>query len=312
MLIRLQISPPSALAPIGSAHVFVTSITGDSQLVKLGLAGSSAGATATSSRTSPKAIARKKGKNRASAEAAESGWNVALSEEKGSASVLERWVNLAPVKDFATVGDESGAVVSPHRVIRVTVDVRLKESVAPCSGVRLIDIKLTTHHSQWCWSRRHVVDRGHRRSAEHLANNARRRARAVNFQAIGCADLRRSTKLLLSTNASSHLLDISPSVSVSGLCSQIASRPTLAAALLPDSRLLATISSHGAEVWGDVVNGERIAAWNCPQGKEVVAADMADGVMVLALRGGQVVVLSANGTELQHEAYVPRFRQDRG
>lgn len=109
-------------------------------------------------------------------------------------------------------------------------------------------------------------------------------------------------RLLLSTSASSHLVEISPNVSVTELCSQIASGQILCAALLPGSSLLATVSAHGVEVWGDVVNGERVASWNCPQGKEVVAADMADGVMVLGLRGGQVVVLSAKGTEIQHEA----------
>jgi hypothetical protein len=30
----------------------------------------------------------------------------------GSTEVLERWVNLAPVKDFCAVGDQSGGTVS--------------------------------------------------------------------------------------------------------------------------------------------------------------------------------------------------------
>lgn len=33
----------------------------------------------------------------------------------GSTEVLERWVNLAPVKDFCAVGDQSGGTVS-HRI----------------------------------------------------------------------------------------------------------------------------------------------------------------------------------------------------
>lgn len=35
-----------------------------------------------------------------------------MDEIEGRVEILERWMNLAPVKDFAVVEDESGAVVS--------------------------------------------------------------------------------------------------------------------------------------------------------------------------------------------------------
>lgn len=66
-----QISPPSSLVPVGSTHVFITSITGDAQLVNLASARpDAAGVTSPPSKTSPWAIGGKKGKSRASAEAA--------------------------------------------------------------------------------------------------------------------------------------------------------------------------------------------------------------------------------------------------
>lgn len=35
-----------------------------------------------------------------------------MEQVQGSLEVIERWMNLAPVKDFTVVSDESGAVVS--------------------------------------------------------------------------------------------------------------------------------------------------------------------------------------------------------
>lgn len=84
-----QTSPPSSLTPLSPNHIFVSSTTGDSQLVRL---------------TQTQTVDRGKGK--------QTRQEPEVDEVSGSVEILERWMNLAPVKDFAVVEDESGAVVS--------------------------------------------------------------------------------------------------------------------------------------------------------------------------------------------------------
>jgi DNA damage-binding protein 1 len=81
------ISPPSSLTPLSPNHIFITSAAGDHQLVRL--------QPGSSSKMQPKRDAEPE-----------------VEQVQGSLEVIERWMNLAPVKDFTVVSDESGAVVS--------------------------------------------------------------------------------------------------------------------------------------------------------------------------------------------------------
>jgi DNA damage-binding protein 1 len=63
---------------------------------------------------SPRGIPARKGKDKARdrEEDEDSGWRVELEEQNGQAEVLERWMNLAPVKDFAVIEEEGRGAVS--------------------------------------------------------------------------------------------------------------------------------------------------------------------------------------------------------
>jgi DNA damage-binding protein 1 len=78
--------------------VFAGSAAGDAQVIRLG----------------EPAPQSRKGKGVATGNMLENYWNVEATASDASVEVLQRWTNLAPVKDFAVVEDESGGLVSRH------------------------------------------------------------------------------------------------------------------------------------------------------------------------------------------------------
>jgi DNA damage-binding protein 1 len=70
------------------------------------------GQTSPSSKTTARSIPGREGKGRECEEQEESAWRLELDEGVGKVEVLERWMNLAPVKDFCVVEEEGRGLVS--------------------------------------------------------------------------------------------------------------------------------------------------------------------------------------------------------
>jgi DNA damage-binding protein 1 len=104
-------SPASSLTVLDDMHLFCASTCGDSTLLKLDIPAPGPPSSPIAPSSSPRS--RKiKGKGRE--ELATS--SISVSEPgMGSVETLERWVNLAPVKDFCAIGDQSGGTVCPLR-----------------------------------------------------------------------------------------------------------------------------------------------------------------------------------------------------
>lgn len=106
-----QVSPPTALSYVDNGFLFVSSACGDSQLVSLSIP-QDGSATASPSNSGARAIHRK-GKGRAQETVDAGTWAIDMTEDgEGEVSVRERWMNLAPVKDFTVVEEEDGRLVS--------------------------------------------------------------------------------------------------------------------------------------------------------------------------------------------------------
>lgn len=118
------------------------------------------------------------------------------------------------------------------------------------------------------------------------------------------ADVPSTTNLLVSTDVSTHLLTIDPAITDANICSQLNARPTLAAGLLPGGQLLATVCPDGVELWSDLVNGEKVGTWMVQPGQDIVAAQVEEGYIVVAKRGGEVAVLSTKQHQLEHVMWV--------
>jgi DNA damage-binding protein 1 len=104
-------SPASSLTPLSSNHLFCASACGDSTLLHLDIPSPGPPSSPTAPSSSPRRRLKGKGKEEVSSPS-----SIIVSEPSmGSTEVLERWVNLAPVKDFCAVGDQSGGTVS-HRI----------------------------------------------------------------------------------------------------------------------------------------------------------------------------------------------------
>lgn len=105
-------SPASSLTYLDSGNLFLSSACADSQLLKVDLPSSVQPSSPVSPTRSPRSPISRKGKGRAS-DVETSASSIRVGETaQGSTATLERWMNLAPVKDIAVIGDESGGTVS--------------------------------------------------------------------------------------------------------------------------------------------------------------------------------------------------------
>lgn len=96
------VSPPTSLTYIDNGYVFVSSACGDSLLISLDMAPEDAALAS---------LSKGKGKGRVTADVG--AWGITLlPDAHRKATVQERWMNIAPVKDFAVVEEDDGRVVS--------------------------------------------------------------------------------------------------------------------------------------------------------------------------------------------------------
>ena len=112
-ILTVQSSPASSLSYFNSGHLFLSSACGDSLLLRLKLPSpQSSSPVSPSVGAAARNIIARKGKGRALEDEDGGSWSVVEEDEsKGRLEVRERWMNLAPVKDFCVVQEEGGGVV---------------------------------------------------------------------------------------------------------------------------------------------------------------------------------------------------------
>ena len=107
--------------------------------------------------------------------------------------------------------------------------------------------------------------------------------------------------LLLSTASSTVLLRLHPSMEVAQLPVEIAQSPTLAASSLSGTIHLVTPQA----VFSEASLGETTwSSWTCAKGHQIIAAQAAGPLIVLAVTGGDLVVLEARPTAVDQIVYV--------
>lgn len=102
-------SPASSLTYLESGRLFLSSACADSLLLKLNMPTSLRPSSPISPTRSPRSSFGHKGKGREGHGPS----SILVGEPAtGSTEILERWMNLAPVKDFCVVSEEGGGAVS--------------------------------------------------------------------------------------------------------------------------------------------------------------------------------------------------------
>ncbi|OCF33570.1 hypothetical protein I316_04642 [Kwoniella heveanensis BCC8398] len=255
-------SPASSLTYLDSAHVFLSSTCGDSSLLKLALP-DSATATSPSASSEIRNIPARKGKGRAREEVDEGVWSVVMEQEgnewRGTVDVKERWMNLAPVKDFCTVPEEGGGlshlVVSSGasntnslRIVRSGVGLEEIISVEGVEGVERM------------WS---------------------------------MTDTSGNSRLLVSTASTTLLIHVDPEVSLVDIAQPIASIATLAAGLLPAADVLVQVTPSSIALWSDVLSGLSAGTVDVDKENEFVAAQVSGELVIAAKRRGEVLLVEA-------------------
>jgi DNA damage-binding protein 1 len=240
--------------------------------------------TISSSTTFARAIPGSKGKGRA--EVQEGAWAVTVVDDlEGSTEVLERWMNLAPVKDFCAVSEEGGGVVSeiPCSGPRSGLN-----AVTPGRCIWRLEHEFSQGSSQRSWLRRGRAGRWARWRKADLAL----RTQWVS-QHVGRSD--RRSDLLLSTSTFTSMLSLNGDIVEIELPPQAASSATLAAEIIA-SNALVQVTASGVVIWSDIASGVEAGRWSSPS--EITAGHIQGELAVVAVRGGQLVVLSlANGVE---------------
>jgi hypothetical protein len=116
----------------------------------------------------------------------------------------------------------------------------------------------------------------------------------------------RASSLLLSTATSTSLLSLSPEIDEVDLASNIASAPTLAAALLPGTKSIVHVTSTAITLWDDITTGKSAAIWQAPG--EITSAQVDEDHVVVSTVGGDVHVLKASSASLESVSYVSSDR----
>ncbi|KAK4684331.1 hypothetical protein P7C73_g5851, partial [Tremellales sp. Uapishka_1] len=264
-------SPPSSMTYIDSAYLFLSSACGDSLLLSLSLPPPSLKRSRPSSPISPsvistaQAIPGRKGKGKAR-DKSEGDWSVVLEDEegKGSVEVKERWMNLAPVKDFCVIEEEGGGV--SHLIVA--------SGASNSNSLRVV---------------RSGVGLEETVSIEGIEG-------AERMWGLPSSDSRTST-LLLSTSTSTLILRLGDNISQLEASPTLTSAPTLACSLVEaaDGSNLVQITENGLNVWSDVVAGLIAASWTVETRKDIVAAQISGNLAAVALSGGEAVILEISG-----------------
>ncbi|ODN74495.1 hypothetical protein L202_06876 [Cryptococcus amylolentus CBS 6039] len=253
-------SPPSSLTYLDASHLFVSSAVADSVLLRLpSLSDSCDSQTA------------KSGKSKQVAKGDESeAWSVIYTKGRekaaaeGSAQVLERWMNVAPVKDMCAVKDASGGL--SHLL--------LASGASESNSLRIIRSGV-----------------GLEELTNILGLDSVERMWPITNSGI--------SQLLLSTPTSTILLQIEPTISIENTSQGFSNSPTLAAGIASEDGRLVQVIPKGLYVWADVAAG--VLGGQMEIDEEIVCAQVVGEWVVIAMRGGGVSVFKAatNGFELQ-------------
>lgn len=112
------VSPPTALVYLDNGNLFASSACGDSLLVNLNMPTADADAAFKSSTSCSAKAIENKGKGRAQQGPDGGAWALTMQDDaQGSVDVRERWMSIAPVKDFTIVEGDDGHLVRSHGIM---------------------------------------------------------------------------------------------------------------------------------------------------------------------------------------------------
>ncbi|WWC95424.1 hypothetical protein V866_002287 [Kwoniella sp. B9012] len=257
-------SPPSSLTYLDASYLFLSSAAGDSSLLKIQLPSPE---TAQPS-TSP--AGPRKGKGKARDEVEEGSWTVVHEDQgnewRGDVDVKERWMNVAPVKDFCAVNEEGGGL--SHLVI--------SSGASNTNSLRIVRSGVGLEE---------VVNVEGIDSVERVWS---------------LTDSSGVSRLLLSTSSTTLLLQMNPEISLIETAEQVSSTPTIAAGIVPGADILVQVSTNGIALWSDVTTGLSAGSIDLDKESEIIAAQVYESLVVVAKRGGEVKLFEAtpNGLNL--------------
>ncbi|EIW71360.1 hypothetical protein TREMEDRAFT_71141 [Tremella mesenterica DSM 1558] len=245
---------PSSLTLLGSSHVFMGSACGDALIIRL--------PSVTSSHSTPLSPALKS-KGKARADDSLDGFGVEHYHETATVEMVERWMNLAPVKDFCAVEEDGGGLshlvvaagasnTNSLRAVRSGVSLETLMDIEGVQGIeRMWPIMLPSR------------DQG----------------------------------IFLSTSTSSMLLGLAPEVQALALPESVVNHPTIAAASWEEVAVIVT--ANNVTVWSDLTGSVKVGSWSHGQSRQILAAQISGGLAAIAISGGELVILqvSAHGVD---------------
>lgn len=250
------VSAPSSLTYLDNSYLFAASACGDSLLVSLAL-------------PSPDSARQpsNKGKEKAHDISDAGAYEIATAEpQRGQVDVRERWMNIAPAKDFAIVKEDDGRVShvvvasgsassNSFRVVRSGVGFDNLMTIDECPGIERM------------WT----------------------------------LPAKNGPSLVLSFAYSTTILQMEPEVAVFKAADQVTSVPTFAAGLV-DKSLLLQVTPEGVRLWSDLASGTLVDKVEAPTDNRIVTANVRGNTAIAAFRDGTVSVFQASSQGLQQEA----------
>jgi DNA damage-binding protein 1 len=218
-------------------------------------------------------IPSRKGKDRSRDSEESLEWAIDLHEARTGYTTKERWMNLAPLRDFCVVKDEGGGMVRLSARTDTSVDVQshlvTASGAASSNSLRII------------------------RSGVGLED----RLSIQGFSEV-TALFPLASQLLVSTRTSTTLLQIRPEIHVVPVPDTLSATPTLAASSVTDSLFL-----HAGSGAVTLLSTEGEVAvkslWRTSEGQEVVTASISGDLVVAAKRGGEVAILQWGSDDIK-------------
>lgn len=228
-----------------------------------------------------------KGKGRAQESADAGAWSIVQEPDSQRAAVVrERWMNIAPVKDFAVVEEDDGRVVSSQTPEHSSLQSHLvvASGAGNTNSLRIVrsgaglDDTLTVEgipgiERMWTLA---PGDR-HPHRADHMDD--------CQFPTI-----------LVSFWASSAILSLEPQITPVAAADAITSVATIAAGLANGGKVLAQVSARGIHLWADIAAGASVGSFNTESSNEIVAAAVRQGHVVAAFQDGTIIVWKAGAS----------------
>ena len=94
-------------------------------------------------------------------------------------------------------------------------------------------------------------------------------------------------------------MHLEPEIAAGDASEQFTCHPTLAAGVSEQMENIIQVTPHCVNVWSNISAERPAAVWETAQGEDFIAAQVHDGIVLVAKRGGELILLKIRDTSIE-------------